>query len=174
VANRNHFPKFSKSQFKALERGEHIAPQVIDNCFIWRDRKPVALNDTICDHTDTTAVSRKLANGSRADFSCPQSVTLYNQNIGRVDLADQLHRSYTCSRRSKSRWYMQMFWLFFEVSIVNSYILESVSPNHCPGIARIGHQKKQYRFHLEFRKSLALELIRDFSSRGKKVRPRRS
>ena len=63
---------------------------------------------------------------------------------------------------------------FFDLSIVNSYILESVSPNHCPGIARTGRQKKQYRSHLEFRKSLALELIGNFSSRGKKGRPRRT
>ena len=177
VANRKHFPKFGKARVNALERGEHIASQVIDNkvhCFIWRDRKPVAFNDTVCDHTDITSVSRKLADGSRADFSCPRSVTLYNQNMGGVDLADQLRRSYTCSRRSKSRWYMRMFWFFFDVSIINSYILESVSPNHRPGIARTGRQKKQYRSQLEFRKKLALELIGDFSSRGKKGRPRRS
>jgi len=99
VANRKHFPKFSKSQVKALERGEHIASQVIALFHL----KPVAFNDTICDHTDTTSVSRKLADGSQADFSCPRLVTLYNQNMGGIDLADQLRRSYTCSRRSKSR-----------------------------------------------------------------------
>jgi len=63
--------------------------------------------------------------------------------------------------------------VFFDLTIVNSYILESVSPNHRSGIARTGRQKKQYRSHLEFRKSLAVELIADFSSRGKKGWPRR-
>jgi len=51
---------------------------------------------------------------------------------------------------------------------INSYILESVSPNHRQGIARTGRQKKQYRSHLEFRKNLAVELIASFNSRGKK------
>jgi len=82
MANRKEFPKFCKTWVKALERGEHIASQVIESkvhIFIWRDRKPVAFNDIIYDHTD---VSWKLADGSQADFSCPWSVTLYNQNMG--------------------------------------------------------------------------------------------
>ena len=74
VPNRKDFPKFGKARVKALKRGEHIAKQVIDNkvhCFIWRDRKPVAFVDTICDTTDITVVTRKLSDGSHADFSCP-------------------------------------------------------------------------------------------------------
>ena len=138
-----------KIQVKALKRGEHIAKQVIDNkvhCFIWRDRKPVAFVDTICNATDTSVVTRKLSDGSHADFSCPSSVRLYNQNM---DLTDQMRRAYTCTRKSKSRWYMRMFWFFFDLAILNSYILESVSPNHVPPIARTGRQKKRYRSHLE-------------------------
>ena len=109
MPNRKEFPKFSKAQVKALKRGEHIAKQIIDDkvhCFIWRDRKPVAFVDTICDATDTSVVTRKLSDGSHADFSCPSSVRLYNQNMGGVDLADQMRRAYTCTRKSKSRWYM--------------------------------------------------------------------
>ena len=55
VTNRKHFPKFAS---KCIRKGrEHIASQVIDNkvrCFICGDRKPVASNGTICDHTDIT------------------------------------------------------------------------------------------------------------------------
>ena len=90
-----------------------------------------------------------------------------------VDLADQMRRAYTCTRKSKSRWYMRMFWFLFDLAILNSYILESVSPNHVPPIARTGRQKKRYKTHLEFRKQLALELIGDHSSRGNRGRPRR-
>ena len=66
-----------------------------------------------------------------------------------------------------------MFWFFFDLAILNSYILESVSPNHVLPIARTGRQKKRYRSHLEFRKQLAMELIGDHSSRGVRGRPRR-
>ena len=66
-----------------------------------------------------------------------------------------------------------MFWFFFDLAILNLYIIESVSPNHVPPIARTGRQKKRYRSHLEFRNQLAMELIGDHSSRGERGRPRR-
>ena len=144
MPNRKEFPKFGKTQVKALKRGEHIAKQVIDDkdhCFIWRDRKLVAFVDTICDCTETTVVTCKLSDGSHADFSCPRLVRLYNQNMGGVDLVDQMHRAYTCTRKSKSKCYMRMFWFFFDLVILNSYILESVSLNHVPPIARTGFEK---------------------------------
>jgi len=50
VADRKHFSKFGKAQVNALERGEHIASQVIDSkvhCFIWKlKRKNLATPPT--------------------------------------------------------------------------------------------------------------------------------
>ena len=174
AANRKEYPKFTKSEVTALERGQHIATQVLAekvHCFVWKDRKPVYFVDTICktDHTDV--VSRRLPDGSSIDVACPLAVKLYNQNMGGVDLADQLRKSYTCTRKSRTRWYMRLFWFFLDLSITNAYILESVSPNHVPPIARTGRQKKRYRSQLEFRKQLVTQLIGDHSSRGSRGRP---
>ena len=116
-------------------------------------------------------VSRKLKNGSCIDVACPLAVKLYNQNMGGVDLSDQMRKAYTCSRKSRTRWYMRLFWFFVDLAVVNAYILESVSPNHVPPIARTGRQKKRYRSQLDFRKQLVTQLIGDHSSRGSKGRP---
>ena len=64
-------------------------------------------------------------------------------------------------------------WLFcfLDLSIINAYILESVSPNHVPPIVRTGLQKKRYRSQLDFRKQLVTQLIGDHSSRASKGRP---
>ena len=74
--------------------------------------------------------------------------------MGGVDLSDQMRKAYTCSRKSRTRWYMRLFWFFVDLAVVNAYILESVSPNHVPPIARTGRQKKHYRSQLDFRKQL--------------------
>ena len=152
VTNREEFPKFGKTHINVLGRGEHLEKQVLGNkvhCFMWRDRKPVAFVDTICDSSETTAVARKLSDGSYSDFPCPVGVMLYNQNIGGVDLADQLRRTYTCSRKSKS---MRLFWFSYDLAFQNSYILMCESPNHSLPHSNSGRVKYT---HLDFRKDLA-------------------
>ena len=140
LATKKEFPKFGEAWIKALKWGEHIATQVTPKnvqCFVWKDRKPVYFVNTICDYNTMGVVARKLGDGSSIDVSCPTAVKLYNQNMGGVDLADQLRGAYTCStRKSRTRWYMRLFWFFLDLSIVNAYILESVSPNHVPPIAK--------------------------------------
>ena len=174
VATRKEFPKFDKSRVAALKRGQHIAKQVTAKkvqCFVWKDRKPVNFVNTLCNYDSIDVVSRKLKDGSYIDVACPLAVKLYNQNMGGVDLADQMREAYTCSRKSRTRWYMHLFWVFLDLAIINAHILESVSPNHIPPIARTGQQKKCYRSQLDFRKQLVTQLIGDHSSRGSRGRP---
>ena len=87
------------------------------------------------------------------------------------NLANQLRDPFTCSFKSRTRWYMRLFWFFLDLSTINAYILESVSPNHVPSIAKTGQQKKRYRSQLAFRKQLFIELIKDHSSRGQRGTP---
>ena len=127
--------------------------------------------DTICKDERMDVVSHRLPDGSCIDVACPLAVKLYNQNMGGVDLADQMREYYACTCRSRTRWYMRLFWFFLDLAIINAYILESVSPNHVPPIAWTGRQKKQYRSQLDFRKQLVTELISDHSSRASRGRP---
>ena len=77
--NRREFPKFSKSRVKALERGQHIAKQVIAfkvHCFVRMDKKAIGFVDTICDSSDTSTVVHKLGDGSTTRVNCPSAVAL--------------------------------------------------------------------------------------------------
>ena len=83
-----------------------------------------------CSDSDQTTVTLKLGDGSRTTVRCPESVKLYNQYMGGVDLrtylADQLRNAYSCSRKSTYKWYTHLFWFFLEISIINAFVLMQV------------------------------------------------
>ena len=56
---------------------------------VWQDNKPVTVVATNSDPT-VDQVSRKQRDGSSLAVSCPQSIVLYNDNMGGVDNNDQL------------------------------------------------------------------------------------
>ena len=62
--------------------------------------------DTICKDECMDMISCQLPDGSCIDVASPSAVKLYNQNMGGVDLANQMRKSYTCTRKSRTRWYM--------------------------------------------------------------------
>ena len=91
-----------------MKRGQDIAKQVTAKkvqYFVWKVRKPVNFVNTLCNYDSIDVVSRKMKDGSCIDVACPLSVKLYNQNMGGVNLADQMRKAYTCSRKSRTRWY---------------------------------------------------------------------
>ena len=133
--NRKHFPQFGKRNVKNLERGQSLSREVLGDkvhCFVWKDKKPVAFVNTICDVRDFAAVRRKQSDGSIIVVECPSAVVLYNENMGGVDLADQKRKMYSASRKSKVKWYMRLFYYLLDVVVVNAHILESDSPFHLP------------------------------------------
>jgi len=72
--------------------------------------------------------------------------------MGGVDLGDQLRGCYTVARKSK-KWWRYLLWFCVDISVVNAYILRSLSPNHAA------------KTQLEFRVELAKNLIGKFSTR---------
>ena len=76
AANRKEYPKFAKSRVIALERGQHIATQVLAkkvHCFVWKDRKPVHFVDTICKDERMDVVSRRLRYAAQQTSAARQS-----------------------------------------------------------------------------------------------------
>ena len=66
AANRKEYPKFTKSWVVTLERGQHITIQVLTekvHCFVWKDRKPMHVVDTIRKDEHMDVVSRQLPYG---------------------------------------------------------------------------------------------------------------
>lgn len=135
------------------------------HCFCWIDKKPVYFVNNVTDPREVSTVSRKQKDGTRKTLDCPEAVKLYNKYMGGVDMADAMRRLYTCSRKSKNKWYMRLFWFLVDTCIANAYILQCESPNHLPTCS-IGQKKKPvYQTQLNFTLELAGQLIEQHSSR---------
>jgi len=135
------------------------------HCFCWRDKKPVFFVNNITHPREVSTVARKQKDGTNITLNCPLAVSLYNQYMGGVDMADAMRRLYSCSRKSKNKWYMRLFWFLIDTCIVNAYILECESPNH-PATRSIGKRKKRvYETQLDFVVHLAQQLIEKHDSR---------
>ena len=135
--NRVHFPKHivHKDAVAGCIRGKS-ASTIIDNkihCFVWLDNKPVIFIDILFRHHTPTTVPRGLNDGTRIQVSCLYAVRAYNENIGGLDLADQMRRFYTCTHKSSRRWYLRMFWFLVDLAIDNAFILECIVHESTPG-----------------------------------------
>lgn len=114
--------------------------------------------NTICDPSHMTTVKRRNKDGSSSIVNCPESVKMYNKYMGGVDIADMKCKFYSCSRRSKKWWY-RMFHYLVDVSVVNSHVIMSETPN----IATMSLKN----FVIE----VARELITSYSSRKRPPNP---
>ena len=175
-AGRKCFPVFNLNQIGGLERGEDIS-EVIEasgnniHCFIWRDKKPIRFLNTIEDPRNADTVRRKMPDGTSVVVPCPTVVKLYNKYMDGVDMADQKRKLYSCSRKSKKKWYMRIFWFLLDTAVVNAHILECESPNHRPARS-IGLKKQNvYRTQKAFITELSQQLIDMHNSRKTLGRP---
>ena len=85
----------------------------------------------------------------------PYVSDLYTQNMGGVDLSDQIRSYYSIGRQSR-KWYQYIFWFLFNVCACNGLILENI------------HRRKAGitpRTQIQFRLALAKELINGSTQR---------
>ena len=126
--NQKGFPCELKPMVKKgmKERGDSKTVQSVQSknltVSVWQDNKPVTVVATNSDPTVEEQVSRKQRDGSSIAVSCPQSIVLYNTNMGGVDNNNQL-RWYYHVRLKCRKFYKHIFWFLFDVAIVNSFIL---------------------------------------------------
>lgn len=134
---------------------------------LWKDKKSVAFLYTNCSPTDVTTVSRKQKDGSYKDVKCPQACSMYTQNMGGVDRADQLRAQYSTFRKAK-KWWRYLFWFLFDVCLINSYICMKESVSH---VLHTSKGRQRPRTQLEFRMSLAEQLIGNYRGQRKRKLP---
>lgn len=127
LKNRKQLPEgVKKLQLKT--QGEYLIYQCNEEekmlCSTWMDKKQISIIST---NVNNNIVQVKRRKGKEInDVNCPESFKVYNQYMGGVDLADQRRKYYTVARKSMKWWYY-LFWFLLDTTIVNSFIIMSVS-----------------------------------------------
>ena len=71
-----------------------------------------------------TTFSRGLPDGKYVKLACPKGIKAYNQQIGGVDLTNQMPAILHMHTQSSNRWYFHLFWFLLDLAIDNVFILE--------------------------------------------------
>ena len=159
--DRKGFPSSLKPFVKKglQSRGDHMSTQNGNlSVVLWQDSKPISFASTNTDLKVAKVVNRKQRDGSTQNVKCPETVTMYNANMGGVDRNDQLRGYYNVQIKSR-RFYKYLFFAALDITITNCFILSKFFPN-----------VKQKNIK-EFRVLLADMLIGDYNSRKRRGRP---
>lgn len=115
--SRKNVPDDIKNQ--KLEKGE-ITAMHSDNVMVmkWRDKRFVTLISTFHSHE----IEQK-TNKSAMQVMKPSLVYDYNQQMGGVDLRDQMLHAYLLERKRGNKWYIKIFKRLLNISVLNSYII---------------------------------------------------
>ena len=164
--NRRDFPadlkraKLVRGEIRTRQCGNLVAT-------MWRDKRVVSLLSTNTPPEAEIHAEQQIVRGRRKQvvpaeaMKKPDVVAVYNDGMNGVDVNDQ-YRSYYPAGSVSRKWWKYLLWFFFNLSIVNSYILEKLA----------GHKK---RSQLAFRRELARLLITGYngykrpSSSGKRA-----
>ena len=91
----------------------------------WYDKRPVYLISTIHPPESVrapTTVLRRSKAGPREPVPCPPAQCAYQENMGGVDLADQILQSFSVIRKSRKAW-KKLFYYGLEVCLLNSFTI---------------------------------------------------
>ena len=122
-ADRRGFPNDQKGcvKKKFKERGKcNICRSRINTNLsvgVSQDTKVVMTCTTFCQTNPLSEVQRKMKNGERHTFSCPEAIQTYNKYVRGVDKNDQL-REYHHVRLKSRKYYVYLFWMMFDVAII--------------------------------------------------------
>ena len=128
-ANRKGFPKdlvITPAMEKRMNRGDYIwRSHGSLVAMAWYDKRPVYLISTIHPPESVGApatVLRRSQAGPREPVPCPPAQCAYQENMGGVDLADQILQSFSVIRKSKKAW-KKLFYYGLEVCLLNSFTI---------------------------------------------------
>ena len=101
---------------------------------MWKDKRVVSLLSTNTRPEAEIHAEQEIVRGRRkrvaraASMKKPEVVTVYNDGMNGVDVNDQYQSYYPAGSVSR-KWWKYLLWFFFNLSIVNSYILEKLAGN---------------------------------------------
>jgi hypothetical protein len=114
---------------------------------MWKDKRPVLLissHSMLVGYPCVPVITILRRNGTERNNIITSSVHHgYTTHMRGVDVADQLHASYSCQTRSH-KWWHRVFFFFLDTTIVNMYLLY---------LGHVCHSRHRRSFltHLEFR-----------------------
>jgi DNA excision repair protein ERCC-6 len=159
--NRKHLPPAVKD-VKKLKANEHFGficnAKKISVC-IWIDKRPVIIASNCFNPKDCVSASRRMrGQAGRIARDIPKIVVDYNETMKGVDLADQKKVTYEIDHRSPTKFYLRIFFDLLDISITNAYIVyQKIHGSNMTS--------------LEFRRSVAMRLVANFSSRLRDTNP---
>ena len=123
IKSRKNFPKFAK----CLEKGESkfLATSLGVVASRWIDSKEVIVISN-CLLPETTSINRKQKDGTKKQFQCPNSIALYNQSMGGVDLSDQKANVYDFNKKS-TKWWKKDFYKIQMSAAINAHIFHQAT-----------------------------------------------
>ena len=130
---------------KKLKKGalvaQHSGPVSV---LKWKDKKEVTMISTY--HGEET---RMKLTKCRQEKQKPVSVLDYNENMGGVDLKDQLLQPYLLERKKMTKWYIKLFRRLLNVTVLNCMVICHANS----GQTKIDH----YKFRVELVQALLIE-----------------
>ena len=117
---------------KELKRGDyHRKCYNYIACIKWYDNKLVMLLGYYFEEIASISTVQRGLKGSSSKIpeNYPRGIKLYNSEMGKVDLMDQLKSVYQLVRRSKFQFYLRIFFNLFDVALVNSFIVSKKLEN---------------------------------------------
>ena len=122
--NRCGWPKELNAQVaKKMKAGDvHFRQDGNMVATLWKDKRPVAVLSTLTNTKPEMGEAERKAPGGMKKVSIPKPVLRYNESMGGVDLADQLHSYYPVGRPSV-RWWRYICWWLLQTAMINSFLI---------------------------------------------------
>lgn len=120
LQNRKEIPLFPNSKMVRGESLFSMSNRGLIACK-WMDSKEVFVMSNF--HSAAVGNTlRKMKDGSRKEFTCPEMICYYNETMGGVDLSDQKVMIYDYNRRSK-KWWIKVFQRLLMFAVINGWVV---------------------------------------------------
>lgn len=120
----NRFKGYTFPKDSQMKRGEYqeIVNGKKDICVVkWKDTKAVLMASTCLGAQPVRNVQRWDKSAKKhIDVPCPNTVRTYNENMGGVDVCDQMMEAYRSWHKTR-KWPVKVFMHLFDLAIVNSW-----------------------------------------------------
>ena len=145
--NRNGVPDAIKKKIK-LNQGDCVFRSNGNQLAIkFHDKRDVTLLSTL--HSPTITVLDKIDRKTNLPIAKPTCLVDYVQNMGGVDLADQINQYYAPMRKTV-KWYKKLFFHLVNLAVINAFVLHKK-------FAPDGQRHNHHAFRISLCKALLAE-----------------